>query len=182
MLLNLYIRALWKKSARGKWSGTRDTIRHLKTFGVISNEMPVLLFILCWCYFSCLQMYIFSSAVSRAILKLVYRLGIPNSGAQTLKTVKINYSKDRQMTIHALVPQCAEPWERCFELFGMQNSQNLPELHPWTPPGEDLQCTSRLPSCTTVFILATLVKKPAPPKNCWIRHCLEKCFNVYFYE
>ena len=28
----------------------------------------------------------------------------------------------------------------------------------------------RLPSCTTVFLLATLVKKPAPPKNCWIQH------------
>ena len=29
-----------------KLSGTRDTIRHLKTFRVISNEMPVLLLIL----------------------------------------------------------------------------------------------------------------------------------------
>ena len=38
-------------------SGTRDTIRYLKTFRVISNEMLVLLLILCWCYFSCLQMY-----------------------------------------------------------------------------------------------------------------------------
>ena len=28
------------------FSGTRDTIRHLKTFRVISNEMPVLLLIL----------------------------------------------------------------------------------------------------------------------------------------
>ena len=35
----------------------RDAIRHLKTFRVISNEMLVLLLILCWCYFSCLQMY-----------------------------------------------------------------------------------------------------------------------------
>ena len=39
------------------FSRTRDTIRHLKTFRVISNEMPVLLLILCWCYFSCLKMY-----------------------------------------------------------------------------------------------------------------------------
>ena len=39
------------------FSGTRDTIRHLKTFRVISNEMPVLLLILSWCYFSCLKMY-----------------------------------------------------------------------------------------------------------------------------
>ena len=40
------------------WSATvtRDTIKHLKTFKVISNEMAVLLLILCWCYFSCLKM------------------------------------------------------------------------------------------------------------------------------
>ena len=38
-------------------SGTSDTIRHLKTLRIISNEMPVLLFILCWWYFSCLQIY-----------------------------------------------------------------------------------------------------------------------------
>ena len=34
-----------------------DTVGHLKTFRAISNEMPVLLLILCWCYFSCLKMY-----------------------------------------------------------------------------------------------------------------------------
>ena len=39
------------------FSRTRDTIRHLKIFRVISNEMPVLHLILCWCYFSCLKMY-----------------------------------------------------------------------------------------------------------------------------
>ena len=38
------------------FSGTRDTIRHLKTFRVISNEMPVLL-ILSRGYFSCLKLY-----------------------------------------------------------------------------------------------------------------------------
>ena len=38
------------------FSGTRDTIRHLKTFRVISNEMPVLL-ILSRSYFSCLKLY-----------------------------------------------------------------------------------------------------------------------------
>ena len=35
----------------------RDTIRHLKIFRVISNEMSVLLLILCLCDFSCLEMY-----------------------------------------------------------------------------------------------------------------------------
>ena len=33
------------------------TIRHLQTFRVISSEMPVLLLILCSCYFSCLKKY-----------------------------------------------------------------------------------------------------------------------------
>ena len=37
------------------FSGTRDTIRHLKTFRVISNEMPVLLIVKG--YFSCLKLY-----------------------------------------------------------------------------------------------------------------------------
>ena len=36
---------------------TRDTIRHLKIFRVISNEISVLLLILSGCYFSCLKMY-----------------------------------------------------------------------------------------------------------------------------
>ena len=41
------------------WSETftRDTIKHSKIFRVISNEIPVLLFILYWCYFSCLELY-----------------------------------------------------------------------------------------------------------------------------
>ena len=39
------------------FSGTRDTIRHLKTFGVISNKMPVSLLNLSCCYFRCLKMY-----------------------------------------------------------------------------------------------------------------------------
>ena len=40
------------------------------------------------------------SAVSRAILKPVYRFGIPNSNPQTLVSVKINSSKNRQMTVY----------------------------------------------------------------------------------
>ena len=39
------------------FSGTGDTIRHLKTFRIISNEMSVLLLILSGCYFSCLKMH-----------------------------------------------------------------------------------------------------------------------------
>ena len=33
------------------------TARHLKTFRIISNEIPVSLLIPWWCYFSCLQTY-----------------------------------------------------------------------------------------------------------------------------
>ena len=34
-----------------------EQVSHLKTFRIAFNEMPVLLFILCWRYFSCLQLY-----------------------------------------------------------------------------------------------------------------------------
>ena len=44
------------------------------------------------------------SAVPRVISKLVYRFGISISEPQTLKRVKINSSKNRQMIIHALAP------------------------------------------------------------------------------
>ena len=51
---------------------TRDTIKHLKRFSIISNEMPVLLLILCWCYFSCLKMHsdkFFDAFMSKCFLK-----------------------------------------------------------------------------------------------------------------
>ena len=51
--------------------------------------------------------YMKDNAVSRAILQPVYWFGIPNSDPQNLKSVKINLSKNRQMTVHGLVPQCA---------------------------------------------------------------------------
>ena len=53
--------------------------------------------------FALLRMYSFI-AVSRAILKPVYLFGIPNSDPQTLESVKINLSKNRQLTVQALVP------------------------------------------------------------------------------
>ena len=40
--------------------------------------------------FRFLKTFTLYSAVSRAILKLVYRFGIPNSNPQTLKSVKID--------------------------------------------------------------------------------------------
>ena len=49
----------------------------------------------------------FHSSRSKVILKSEYWFGIPNSDPQTLKSVKIISSKNRLMTIHALVRQCA---------------------------------------------------------------------------
>ena len=46
------------------------------------------------------------------------------------------------MTVHVLVPQCAEPRERWFELFRMQNSQNFPRLRPWIPLGRAYSATT----------------------------------------
>ena len=86
------------------------------------------------------------------------------SQTQTLKNVKINSSKNRQLTFHTLVPQCVEPREEYFELLRMQNSQNFPGLCSWTPLGRACSAPSRLLSCTTVF-LATLVEKPVPPQK-----------------
>ena len=49
----------------------------------------------------------FHSSRSKVILKSEYWFGIPSSDPQTLKSVKIISSKNRLMTIHALVRQCA---------------------------------------------------------------------------
>ena len=81
-------------------------------------------------------------------MKAVYRSGIPNSDPQTLKSVKINSSKNRQLTFHTLVPQCVEPQEGCFELLRMQNRQNFPGLCFWSPLGRADSAPSRLLSCT----------------------------------
>ena len=46
------------------------------------------------------------------------------------------------MTVHALVPQCAEPRERYYELFKMQNSQNFSGALPLDLSWESLKCPS----------------------------------------
>ena len=67
-------------------------------------------------------------AVSRAILKPVYWFGIPNSNPQMLKRVDLWCKLSSTFLV-------AEPRERCFELFRMQNSHKFPWFHPWTPLG-----------------------------------------------
>ena len=64
------------------------------------------------------------------------------SHPQTLKSVKINSSKKRQMTVHALVPQCAEPRKRSFQLLRIQNTKKFPGLRHWTPLGGTYSATS----------------------------------------
>ena len=52
--------ANWNKNdaiAKGNFSGTSDSVRHLMTFRIISNEMTILLLFLCRWYFSCLFIY-----------------------------------------------------------------------------------------------------------------------------
>ena len=121
-----------------------------------------------------------TSVVSRAIFKLVYWLGIPNSEHQTVKSIKINSPQNRQMTI-------AELRERCFELYTMQNNQNGSHRGGLTVP-------FRLLNWTTVFFLTMLVKKrhtsPLPhaftkkkkKKNCWIWHCCYKNENSFTFS
>ena len=93
-------------------------------------------------------------AASKAILKPVYRFGIPNSDPQTLKSVKINSCRNIQMTVLS--------YSECKIVKIFRNSI----LHA---TGEDLQRQPRFPRCLTVFHLATFVEKPPPQKNCWIR-------------
>ena len=52
----------------------------------------------------------------------------------------------------------------------MLNSHNFPGLCPWTPLGRAYSAPPRPPSCNVVFLLATLVEKPASPKYFWIWH------------
>ena len=69
-------------------------------------------FEICFCVsFNC---YYRNSAVSRAILKPIYRFGIPNSQPQTLKNVDLWCKLSSTFVV-------AEPRERCLELFIMQN-------------------------------------------------------------
>ena len=81
-----------------------------------------------------------ASAVFRAILKLTYRFGIPNSNPQTLSSVDF-WCKLLSMFF------VAEPRGRCFELFRMQNSEKFPGFRPWTPLG-------RADSATPDFLAA----------------------------
>ena len=120
-------------------------------------------------------------AISRAILKPVYQFEITKSDPLTAISVKINSSKKRQITIHALVPQCA--------LFVLSYSECkiakifkgfTPEPHRGRLPAIPLPPDS--PAAQWLFLLTTLIKKPAPLKNCWIWHCICTCLMYFWYH
>ena len=51
---------VWVHSETRTWHDKNiqsNTVKYLKRFWIIYNESPFLLLILCWWYFSCLQMY-----------------------------------------------------------------------------------------------------------------------------
>ena len=103
------------------------------------------------------------SAVSRAILKLVYWFEIPNSNPQMLKSVDFWCNLLSMFLV-------AEPRKQCFELFRMQNSQKFPGFCPWTPLGRAYSAASDSPAAQRLFSLLHSLKKLAPPKNCWKCH------------
>lgn len=107
-----------------------------------------------------------TSSIYRAMLKPVYRFGIPNSDPRTLKNANLIHLKIDKSSLFVVT----EPRERCFALFRMQNNQTFLVFHPWTPLGAPPPPPLILPSCTTAFLLATPAENPAPNKNCWIQH------------
>ena len=93
----------------------------------------------------------------RAILKALYQFGIPNSDPQTLKSVDFWCKLSSPYVV-------AEPRERCFQLFRMQNSQNFPGLRPWTSLGRTYS-VPQTPQLHNGFSLRYTRRKPALPKN-----------------
>lgn len=72
------------------------------------------------------------------------------------------------MTVHGLVPQCALSvlsFSECKIAKIFQGFTPEPLWGRYTAPSSISAFTASLASCTTLFLLATLVEKPAPPKN-----------------
>ena len=97
------------------------------------------------------------SAISRAILKLVYRFGIPNSNPQIFKSVDFWCKLLSTFLV-------AEPREQCFELFRMQNSQNLPRFCPWTLLGRAYSAAPDFLAAQRFFSLLRSSKNQHPHK------------------
>ena len=97
------------------------------------------------------------SVVSRAILKLVYWFGIPNSNPQMLISVDF-WCKLLSMFL------VSELTEQCFELFRLQNSQKFPGFCPWTPLGRAYSTTLDSLAAQWFFSSLCLSKNRHPPK------------------
>ena len=97
------------------------------------------------------------SAISRAVLKLVYLFGIPNSNPQMLKSVDFWCKLSSTFLV-------AEPREWCFELFRMQNSQTFPGFCPWTPLGRAYSIVPDSPAVQQFFSSLHLSKNQHPQK------------------
>ena len=98
-----------------------------------------------------------SSAVSRDILKPVYRFGIPNSNTQTLKSVDFWCKLSSTLLV-------AEPRERCFELFRTQNSQKFPGFRHWTPLGRAYSAAPDSPAAQRFFSSLRSLRNRHPQK------------------
>ena len=96
------------------------------------------------------------SVVSRAILKLVYWFGIPNSNLQMLISVDFWC---KLLSIFLV----AELREWCFELFRTQNSQKFAAFCPWTPLGR-ASTTPDSPAAQWLFSSLYFSKNRHPPK------------------
>ena len=96
------------------------------------------------------------SVISRAILKLVYWFGIPNSNLQMLISVDFWC---KLLSIFLV----AELREWCFELFRMQNSQKFAAFCPWTPLGR-ASTTPDSPAAQWLFSSLCLSKNRHTPK------------------
>ena len=97
------------------------------------------------------------SAISRAVLKLVYWFGIPNSNPQMLKSVDFWCKLLSTFLV-------AKPREPCFELLRTQNSQKFPGFHPWTPLGRAYSTTPDSPAAQRFFSSLRLLKNWHPQK------------------
>ena len=100
-----------------------------------------------------------NNAASRAILKLVYWFGVPNSNPQTLKSVEIS-----GVSFH----HCSLLQNHKSDVFSYSESKIVKVFQGFAPGPHwgGLTGPPRLPSCTTVFLLVMLFEKPAGPQNC----------------
>lgn len=98
------------------------------------------------------------SAVSRTNLKPIYPFAITNWDPQTPKSRKINSCKSRQIIVQSHKNKVLS-----YLVYKIATIFWRVTLEP-TAEGLKNPSRPRFHSCTLIFVLATLFKKPAPPK------------------